>query len=306
MKAWVRRQVDQLCQHANASFTDIALGGTPTDEFFGATGFEGVSESAARSDHLHGMPSIEDILADDAFFFDDCILTTPGNVFSISAATTTVTARDDIGSLGAFGSFDVRCSNNASGNCGVMVQNQAAVSATAQIHLWQRVRELSIRCAPGITTTNSAGFNDLNQVLVAVGGMRSNAQVFGGAGTVVADILHGVYFLLTTDATGVGNWFAVAESNNVQTTVDTGVPVISSGSSFGYQNFKITYDHPTTTATYFIDDVQVAAISTNIPTATQKIAGFGMWKQQLAAGGLRQTDASFDRLLYVGDRVAQT
>lgn len=306
MKAWVRRQIDQLCQHASVSFTDIALGGLPTDEFFGATGDEGISESAARSDHLHGMPSIEDILADDAFFFDDAVLTSPANVFSISSAVTTIGGRDDVGSYGAFGSFDIRTSNAATGNCGAMIQNQTAIDSRAAVHLWQRVRELAIRCAPGLSTSNPTGQNDLNQVLVAVGGMRSNNQAFTGAGQVVADILHGVYFLLTTDASGVGNWFAVAESNNTQTTVDTGVAAITDGSNFGFQNFKITYDHATTTATYFIDDVQVAEISTNIPTASQRIAGFGVWKQNLTTGVARQTECALDRILYVGDRVAQT
>lgn len=307
MKAWVRRQVDQLCQHAESSFTDIALGGMPTDEFFGATGFEGVSESAARSDHLHGMPSIEDILEDDAFFFDDCVLTTPTNVFVIhhsgtaGLAPTTIGGHDDVGSLGAFGSFDIRTANSTTGSCGAMMANAAAAnnSSTLQIHLWQRVTELAIRCAPGLTTA------DLNQCLVAVGAMRSTVN-FGATASTVANITDGVYFLLTTDAAGAGNWIATTMNNGATSSQDTGVPAIIDGSSVGYQNFKINYDHATTTATFFIDDDQVATISTNIPPSTRKISGYGIWKQNLTTGAARQIDCSLDRILYVGDRVAQT
>lgn len=309
MKAWVRRQVDQLCQHANASFTDIALGGTPTDEFFGATGDEGVSESAARSDHLHGMPAIEDILEDSAFFFDDCILTNPNNVFVIhtgggAGSPPTLVARDDVGSLGAFGSFDYQTSNGTRGSGCAMMANAIAANAssTNQIHLWQRVQELAIRCAPAISLTEIQ-----KQVICAVGGMRSSIN-FGNValpGTVGA-ITDGVYFLLTTDNAGAGNWFATATSNSVTTSVDTGVSAIISGSSVGYQNLKITYDHTTTTATFTIDDEQVAEISTNIPPATRKLAGYGMWTQNVENAVIRQIQSSLDRILYVGARVAPT
>lgn len=297
----VRRRIDELCQHAEASFTDVPLGGAPTDEFFGATGDEGVSESAARSDHRHAMPDIEDILDDIAFFFDDVTENTPSNFWNISTASTVVGGHDDVGSLGAFGSVDLQTSNAATGSSGIMLQNQNAVDARAIIHLWQRVTELQIRCAPGLTTA------DLDTCLVSVGGMTtgSGGTAFGGA--VIANITDGVYFLLTTDAAGAGNWFAVAESNNVQTTVDTGVPAIISSGSVGFQNFKINYDHPSTTATYFIDDVQVASISTNIPPSTRKLAGFGTWKQNISKGGAaRQLLYSFDRLIYVGQTVAPT
>jgi hypothetical protein len=306
MKAWVRRQVDQLCLHAENSFTDIALGGTPTDEFFGATGDEGVSESAARSDHLHGMPDIEDILNDDAFFFDDAVLTTPNNVFVIhtsgaaGGAPATIGGRDDVGSLGAFGSFDIRTANSTQGSCGAMMANAAAAnnSSTLQIHLWQRVKELAIRCSPGVVSS------DLNQVLVAVGAMRSTVN-FGITAATVANITDGVYFLLTTDAAGAGNWFATTMNNGTSTSVDTGVSAIIDGSSVGYQNFQFNYDHATTTVTFTIDDEQVATISTNVPPSTRKVSGFGMWTQNINNGLARQLNSSFDRLLYVGDRVAQ-
>lgn len=308
MKAWVRRQIDQLCQHASTSFTDISVGGPTTDEFFGATGDPGVSTVAAASDHLHGMPSIEDILADDAFFFDDAMLTTPTNVFSIhhsgsaGLAPTAIGGRDDVGSLGAFGSFDVRTANGRTGSLGVMMQNQATAAANVGVHLWQRTRELVIRCAPGIDT------GDVNQLTAAVGAMRSSVN-FGATGAgngSVENITDGVYFLIATDAAGGGTWSCVAKNNTATTTVATSTTLIISGSSIGFQNFKISYEHATTTATFFIDDEQVAEISTNIPPSTRKIAGFGMWCQNLDTGVARQLDASFDRLLFVGDRVAQT
>jgi len=298
MKGWVRRQVDQLCQHANASFTDIAIGGQPTDEFFGATGDPGVSTTAAASDHLHGMPDIEDILDDIAFFFDDVTENTPSNFWNISTASTVVGGHDDVGSLGAYGSVDLQTSNALTGSSGIMLQNQNAVDSRAIVHLWQRVLELGIRCAPGVTTA------DLNQCLVAVGGMTTGSGGIAFGGAVIANITDGVYFLLTTDAAGAGNWFAVAESNNVQTTVDTGVPAIISGSNVGYQAFKITYDHLTTTAVFEIDGESVATISTNIPPSTRKLAGYGVWKQNLSTGAARQLLYSLDRVLYVGKRVA--
>jgi hypothetical protein len=311
MKGWVRRQVDQLCQHAQAEFGgNVEFGGVPGAEFFGATGFAGDTGLASDAGHRHEMPDIEDILADDAFFFDDAMLTAPNNVYvihsggSAGAAPSALGGRDDVGSLGAFGSFDVITSNGTRGSSGVMIANAAANnnSSTLQIHLWQRVKELVIRVAPATSLTDLQ-----KQALVAVGAMRSSLN-FGNValpGTVGA-ITDGVYFLLTTDATGAGNWFATTMNNSVSTSVDTGVGAIISGSSIGYQNFKIGYDHPTTTATFFIDDVQVASISTNVPPSTRKIAGFGKWVQNVETGVVRQITSSFDRVLYDGDRVAQT
>ena len=307
MREWVRRQIDQLCNHAQDTFTGVVVGGQPTDEFFGATGDPGTSTSAAASDHLHGMPDIQDILNDDAFFFDDAILTTPQNVFVIhvgnaAGGAVTITARDDIGAFGAFGSFDFATGSAATASAGVMIANAAVAnnSSTLQIHLWQRTKEIVIRCAPGITVAT-----DLNQVLVAVGAMRSTVN-FGNTAATVANITDGVYFLLTTDATGAGNWFATTMNNGATTSVDTKVAAVTDGTNVGFQSFKISYDHPTTTATFFIDDVQVASISTNIPPSTRKVAGWGIWRQNLAPPGARVTSGIFDRLLFLGDRVAQT
>lgn len=306
-KAYMRRIVDQLCLHTGDIIPDIPIGGVmPEAEFFGATGLPGTTEIAADAGHRHEMPDINDILADDAFFFDDAVATSPGNTFSIhsngsSGGTITIGGRDDLGALGGFGTFDGRTANGATGSAGVMVQNQATAAANVAIHLWQRVRELSIRAAPGIDT------GDLNQITVAVGAMTS-ATNFGATGAgngCVERITDGVFFKLITDAAGAGNWFAFAINNTTTTSVDTGVPAIIDGSAVGFQLFRITYDHATTTATFFIDEVQVAQISTNIPPSTRKVAGFGVWWQNLNNGGVRQLDWMFDRLLYIGDRVAQ-
>jgi hypothetical protein len=134
--------------------------------------------------------------------------------------------------------------------------------------------------------------------------MRSSTASFG-ASAVVTTITDGVYFLLTTDAAGVGNWIATAQNNGVATTVDTGVTYVTDGTNIAFQTFQIDYNHDTTTAVFSIDDTQVASIATNIPPSTRKLAGFGCWKQAVGLGGTARTlGYSFDRLLYVGKRVA--
>jgi hypothetical protein len=308
MKAWVRRQVDQLCQHAQADFGGVDIGGQPTDEFFGATGDPGVSTTAAASDHLHGMPDIEDILADKAFFYDEAELSSPQNVFSIAQNGTTGTVvalggRDDVGAYGGFGTFDIQTANGRTGSCGVMIQNQTTPNATPQIHLWQRVEELVVRCAPATTLANA------NQITAVVGGMRSTVN-FGATGAApsgaVSNITDGVYFQITTDGTGAGTWSCVAMNNGTSTTVSTTVTLVNDGTNVGFQNFKINYTHSGTVATFTIDDVQVGTITTNIPPSTRKLAGFGYWVQNVDTGAVRQLVSSFDRLLYVGGRIAPT
>ena len=74
------------------------------------------------------------------------------------------------------------------------------------------------------------------------------------------DPANGIYFR-NKNAGAVVNWFAVSRKANVETAVDTG---ISATAQPKFMEIRIT----STEITYYIDDVLVATISTNLPTVS--------------------------------------
>lgn len=296
-KAYMRRITDQLCLHTDDIIPDIPIGGViPEPEFFGATGLPGTTAIAADAGHRHAMPDLTDLLTDDVLFNEDLMLTTPTNVLNLIGTNPAIGGRDVIGPLGAFGSADIRTGNNATGSATLILQNVAAATGNTAIHLWQRVKQLIIRCSPGLVTT------DISFIKFVVGGWLSTATTSTTA--MIDNLSDGVFFRLDTDTNGVGNWFAVAMNNTTETAVDTGVPAVIIGTDVGFQQFEIDYDHTLGVATFLIDNIEVATVGTNIPPSTRKLAGFAPLMQSKDNGGSRQVNFSVDRYVLIGHRVA--
>lgn len=138
----------------------------------------------------------------------------------------------------------------------------------------------------GTTATGRAGtlsnvncytFNT-NQYQLAVSARLGNHAISDGTDTYQAYIgfldsitavsTDGAYFL--HDSTSA-NWQCVSRSNNVQTLVNSGVPVQTNR----YALFEIRYDPIANALTYYINNVLVATITTNIPNTTARLIGLG-------------------------------
>ena len=74
---------------------------------------------------------------------------------------------------------------------------------------------------------------------------------------------NGVYFRYTHSESG-GDWTCVARDNSVESTVDSGVPVVADT----FASLEIYVDAAAANARYYINGALVGTISANIPTAT--------------------------------------
>jgi hypothetical protein len=92
-----------------------------------------------------------------------------------------------------------------------------------------------------------------------IDGFCNLAAVTGGT--------DGVYFSYSDD-TFNGNWTAVCVSNGVRTSVDTGIPA-----SLLWEKRKITVDKDASSAKFYINNILVANIDTNIPKGTGRQLG---------------------------------
>lgn len=310
MKEWVRRQVDQLCAEAGTLF-EPTFGELPVTQDYSDLPEEGVSENLARADHRHGMPDPPESTIDQldifAVFFEDLVLSTPTNVIHQVVTTPAVGGRDDVGHIGAFGSVDLTTNGSLDNTSGAWIRNDSTTTLTAR-HLWQRTLRLVIRALVPATVAQ------LPNTKAWVGAIGAFSYTLVSV-NIETNITDGVYFSLSTDGSGVGNWQANAENNNSVTTVDTGRAPVQNGSDVEFTTFQIDYDHPTGTATFFIGDSthvdddglvimdQVAQISTNIPPSTRKLGGFGVWVQN---GVTASRTIALDNVYYKGYRVAPT
>ncbi len=78
----------------------------------------------------------------------------------------------------------------------------------------------------------------------------------------------GVYFTYDRAVSGV-NWQCVTANNNIRTTTASAVPVAAAT----WVRLKAVVNAAGTSVTYYINDVSVATIATNIPTAVNRVTG---------------------------------
>lgn len=91
-----------------------------------------------------------------------------------------------------------------------------------------------------------------------------------------------------SDAGSTPNWFAVARNNNVETSVNTGVAATTN-----FSRFNIKLNEAGTSATFFIDDILVATITTNIPSGAGRWVGVGMKIEKSAGTSVRDIQSDY-------------
>lgn len=126
----------------------------------------------------------------------------------------------------------------------------------------------SARFGSGASASTSAlqlGFHDwiwesMSRILVLATPTNSFGIVDGFTDTLsIGTITDGVCFTYI-DTLNNGNWTATCVSNSVQRLVDTGIPA-----SLNWEKRRITINKAGTSAKFFINGVQVAEITENIP-----------------------------------------
>lgn len=296
MKGWTRRQFDQLCNHLQNTIT----GGTfsdqlPTPLLYGQDGEAGSTGLLVHSNHRHAL-SAAIYGAIPTTVMDLCTVSTSENtnlkVLNNIFGSNTGLVTD---SPGVFGSFGMSGINFAVGIVGtnyhIALSNSRAGSGAGdrsdRVHSPQRLSRLIIRARPRVTATPGNGHKAL------IGGMH---ETTGGVTPDLdsADDLLGFY--ISVDVAGAGNFHAMAKSSTTGLTTDIDLGFGWRYSSNGeYMNFKIDYD--LTTATFSVDDVAYAEITTNIPT--QKFFGWGLFAEQ-TVGVPSTREIWLDDLIFLG------
>jgi hypothetical protein len=95
---------------------------------------------------------------------------------------------------------------------------------------------------------------------------------------------NGLYFLYDRLNFGT-NWQLVSSNAGVKTTVNSGVAVTAAI----FNKFKIETNTGLTRADFYIDDILVGSISTNLPTGTGKVTGIGTAINKTAGNGTART-----------------
>ena len=276
MKTWVRRQVDQLCLHLDDTLGSVELSDdNPEPLLYGQTGSPGTSTKASRSDHRHALSSAILGTIPTAIFdlsTDSASQNTNMKLLNNIYGSSTGLIGDDPGTAGAFGMSGVNFAIGASGtNYHVAMSNfnagSGAGDTTDHVHSVQRMSRAIFRCLCRSTTVPTS-------FKAAIGGIHE---------TVNADIDtidDALCFYVEKDGSGNGNFRALAKSSTtgLTTDVDLGISFVATASG-AFQNFAIAYD--LTTASFYIDDVLYAEITTNIPTA--KVFGWGLFAEKTAA-----------------------
>jgi hypothetical protein len=93
-----------------------------------------------------------------------------------------------------------------------------------------------------------------------------------------ADGADGAFFRYTHSVNS-GKWECVVQSNSVEgTPADSGVTVVADA----WKTFRVEVNAAGTEVTFYIDDVLVATVSTNIPTASGRETSYGVMAQKSA------------------------
>jgi len=121
---------------------------------------------------------------------------------------------------------------------------------------------------------------------------------YNNAGAAGLDSTNGVYFRYRDDLNG-GQWQCVCRQSNAETLVNTTVAV-----NVQYNIFKIDVNANGTEALFYINDVLVATITTNIPTTQGNVTGIGAKIEKTI--GTAQRNLSFDyfhhKVIFEGGR----
>jgi hypothetical protein len=137
----------------------------------------------------------------------------------------------------------------ATGRAGIWANNAAILRFGAGAATWQgRIRHPALSTATE-TFVSRCGFID----------------------SVTGESADGAFFRYT-DAVNGGRWQAVTRNNNVETASDTGVAVVANA----INTMRVSVNAAGTSATFYINDVLVATIATNIPTAAGRETAYGI------------------------------
>ena len=82
----------------------------------------------------------------------------------------------------------------------------------------------------------------------------------------------GAYFRYTDSENG-GRWTCVTVSNSSETTADSGVAVAANT----WNRLEITISETASSASFVIDGIPVATLTTNIPSGASRVTGAGFW-----------------------------
>lgn len=93
---------------------------------------------------------------------------------------------------------------------------------------------------------------------------------FGFIDSITGESVDGAFFRYTHSVNG-GRFQAVTRSNNTETLTDTGITVVANT----FYKLVVVVNAAGGSVSFFIDDVPVATITTNIPTGTGRDTGYG-------------------------------
>lgn len=110
--------------------------------------------------------------------------------------------------------------------------------------------------------------------------------------TSLSALTNGIYFSYS-DNVNSGNWQAICESAAVPTTINTSIPAVT-----GYVNLGFVVNSSGTSVEFFINQVSVGSIATNIPTTA--LSPFIMWTLDVGYVAANHPAANFD-LFYLSN-----
>ena len=275
MKEWVRRQIDQLCNHLQNTLGTVELSDDiPQPLSYGQTGSPGTSTKASRSDHRHALDAaifgvVPTVVLD--LNTNSSTQNTQLKLLQNIFGSNTGLISDAPGTAGAFGMSGLNYavgSVPASSSYHIAISNfnpgSGTGNTTDRVHSPQRMAIIVMRVLTRSTTIP-------NNIAVAIGGIHETANAD------IDTIDDALCFYIEVDNSGIGNFRALAKSSTTGGTTDIDLgftwPALASGQ---FQNFVITYD--LTTASFIVDDVLYAQITTNIPTA--KLFGWGIFAEK--------------------------
>lgn len=273
MKAWVRRQIDQLCNHLDDTLGTAQLSDDiPEPLNYGQTADEGVGTRASRSDHRHALSAA--IFGNiPTVFLDLCTNSSSQNtqvkLLNNIFGSATGLIGDNPGTSGAFGLSGVNFALGLAGqNYHIAMSNANPGSGqgdtTDRVHSAQRMSVIVQRVLTRSTTVPQ-------NYKAAVGGIHETVNAD------IDSIDDALCFYIEIDGSGNGNWRAFARSSTTGLTTDVDLGVAPAATAAGaFQNLVISYD--LTTAQFFIDNVLLAEITDNIPTA--KVFGWGLFAEK--------------------------
>lgn len=276
MKAWERRQLDQLCKQIGqkiptANFSDA----TPTPLNYGQAGDPGATGLISRSDHRHRL-SAAGLIGQVPLTQFDCEtksssmntqLKLLNNIFGSNTGLT----NDEPGVFGAFGMNGVNFAIGPSGtNYHVALSNanpaSAAGDTTTRAHSVQRLQHVHMRC-------RCRGTASPNSHKAAIGAVHESANAD------LDTLDDALCFYIERDVASVGNFRALARSSTTGLSTDIDLGFGWTFTSNGeFMTFEILYD--LTTAAFYIDGILLAEITDNIPD--QQVFGWGLFSEKTA------------------------